>query len=430
MTSRIVSGARLAALALLATPALAIAQEGNASAAASAMGGNYTAVARNFNAIAWNPANLGLSGNNGFTLAISPQLGAGMGPLTFKDLSQYDGQTVPDSVRTRWLNEIEANGGQNIGGDISITPIAMSFGNLALGATTTVRSNGTIPTAMAELWFYGNAGRTGNASDYALNELAVDANVTTTFSAAFGKKIGLFPIGDFAVGVTGKYIIGNGAASMRDNGSTITSNPVAVYLDAPMVMTDTASLNNGSGWGLDVGAAWSLGPLRAGAVVHNVVNTFAWNTDQLYYMPFQATFDENGRSTEVDSILPIDRAPAALRQTLVSRLADQKVRPTLAIGAAYTGLPFLTLAADVRQRLGDDGITLGEKTHVGAGAELRIIPFLPVRAGIASVTGGTRFSAGAGLELGIVNLQASAQFNDIQGRNDTALGVTVSFGGR
>lgn len=429
MTGRIVTGARLAALALALAPAIASAQQGNASAAASALGGNYTALARNFNAIAWNPANLGLSGNSGFSLAISPQLGIGTGPVTFKDLKQFEGAIVPDTVRERWLDEIQANGGQKLNGDLDITPLALSFGNLALGATTTVRSEGVMPTAMMELYFFGNAGRSGAPSSYTLEELKVDANVTTTFSAAYGRKVGLIPVGDFSVGVTGKYVIGHQMASMRDNGSTISSNPVAVHLNAPMVLTDTASLNNGSGFGLDVGAAWSFGPFRAGAVVHNIVNTFAWKTDNLYYMPFQATFDENGRDTEVDGTLPIDSAPPALRQALVSRLEDARFKPTVSIGGAFTGLPFLTLAADVRQRLGD-GLELGSKTHAGVGAELRLIPFLPLRAGLASVTDGMRYSAGAGLELGFINLQASAQLIDAAGRNDTALGVTLSFGGR
>lgn len=429
MTGRMVTGARLAAIALAALPALAAAQQGNASAAASAMGGNYTALARNFNAIAWNPANLGLSGNSGFSLGVSPQFGMGTGPVTFKDLKEYEGQSVPASVREQWLVDIRENGGQSISGDVNITPIALSFGNFALGATTTVRSEGVLPTAMMEMMFFGNAGRTGNPQNYTLDELAVDANVTTTFSAAYGKKLGIVPVGDFSVGVTGKYIIGNYMASMRDNGSTISSNPIAVSLDAPMVMTDTASLNNGSGFGLDVGAAWSFGPIRAGAVVQNIVNTFAWKTDNLYYMPFQATFDEQGRTTEVDSIYPINRAPAALRQTLVSRLEDAKFKPTLALGGAFTGLPFVTVAVDVRQRLGD-GLELGSKTHAGVGAELRLVPFLPIRAGLTSVTDGMRYSAGAGLELGFVNLQASAQLIDSNGRNDTALGMTLSFGGR
>jgi len=56
----------------------------------------------------------------------------------------------------------------------------------------------------------------------------------------------------------------------------------------------------------------------------------------------------------------------------------------LNVGASFQVLPFLTTTADVRQELGD-GMRLGERTHVGAGAELRLIPFLPLRAGLAAM---------------------------------------------
>ena len=101
----------LAALLLLAgVPAVATAQ-GNASAAAAGMGGNYTAVARNFNAVAWNPANLGMTGNSRFSLALSPQFGLGTGPVTLADLKEYEGVVVPANVREAWLQKIIDNRG-------------------------------------------------------------------------------------------------------------------------------------------------------------------------------------------------------------------------------------------------------------------------------------------------------------------------------
>ncbi len=420
----------LAALAALALAPAFVAAQGNASSAAAGMGGNYTAMARNFNAAAWNPANLGLDGNSRFSLALSPQFGGGTGPVTFADLAEYEGVVVPTAVRNGWLQKIADNDGQHLGGDIDVTPLALSIGPVALSATTSVRANGSMPGAVAELLLFGNAGRTGSPADYTFGDLAIDANATTTIAAAYGRKLASVPLlGDFAVGVTGKYIMGHGMASMRDNGSTVTSDPLEVNLDAPMVLTDTGSYTNGSGLGLDIGAAWVVGDFRAGAVVHDIINTFAWDTDNLYYMPVRATFDENDSDSDIEEILPLSAAPAALREELTARVNDTKVQPTLSLGGAYTGLPFLTLAADVRQRFGD-GIELGPKTQVGAGAELRIIPFVPLRAGLTALTGGMRYSAGIGFEFGVVNLQASASVLNADGRNDTAGGFTLSFGGR
>lgn len=431
MTRTIVAGrATVAALALLLAPA-ALAAQGNASSAASAMGGNYTAVARNFNALAWNPANLGLPGNSRFSIALlSPQFGLGTGPVTLSDFNDHAGEVVPISVRNAWLQKISDNDGQHIGGDVDVTPMALSVGRLAVGATTTLRANGSMPAGVAELLFFGNAGRTGTPQDYAFGDLKFDANATTTIAAGFGQPLSMVPLpGSFSVGVTAKYIMGHGMASMRDNGSTLTSDPVAVNLDAPMVLTDTSSANNGSGFGLDIAAAWTVGDWRVGANLQNLINTFQWDTDNLYYMPVRATFDENDSDSEIDEILPLSAAPAALQEELRSRIDQSTPQPTLVLGGAYTGFKRVTLAGDIRQRFGD-GLELGPKTHIGVGAELRVIPAVPLRAGVTSLTGGMRYSAGLGLEFGVVNFQLHGSLMETEGRSDTGAGFTLSFGGR
>lgn len=424
---------RLGAVALIAAAALpaTVRAQANASSAAAGMGGNYTAVARNFNAVAWNPANLGLPGNSRFSIAISPQFGVGTGPITLKDLKEYEGILVPDAVKEAWLQKVIDNKGQSIGGDVALNYLALSVGPMAFSASTTVSTDGAIPAAVAELLLFGNAGRTGTAQDYVATDLALDANVTSTLAVAYGRKLGIMPVGEFAVGATVKYIIGHGMASMRDNGSTISSNPIQVNLDAPVVLTDTASgnyTNNGSGIGLDIGASWKVGNFRLAGVVKNVVNTFAWKTDQLYYLPVKATFTQDSSSSQIDTILPLSSAPAALRAELEGRIKATTPQPALVLGGAYTGFSHLTLAADVRTRFGD-GIDLGPETQLGVGAELRIIPFIPLRAGVTALSGGMRYSGGIGLEFGVVNLQAGASLRSASGRNDTTAGFTLSFGG-
>jgi len=416
----------LAALSLLLAP-VARAQ-GNASAAATAMGGNYTALARNFNAAAWNPANLGLDGNSRFSLALSPQLGMGTGPVTLKDLADYEGVVVPQQVREAWLQKVIDNGGQDLGGDVHLTPLALSIGRFAFTATSTLRSDGVLPPAMMSLLFFGNSGRTGQPEDFTLTDLSLDANATTTFALAYGRRLPIVPIGDFAIGVTGKYVLGHAAASMLDNGSTITSSPLALNINAPLVVTDTAEMVNGTGFGFDVGASWKVGNLRGSAGIHDLVSTFAWRTDNLYYLPIEATFQSGSNSEFTDSLVPLSSAAPALQESLKERIAAAQPTPTLALGVAWSGLRRLTLAADLRQRFGD-GIDLGPSTQVGVGAELRLIPFVPLRAGVTSIGDGMRYSGGLGLEFGVVNFQFAGQLLQANGRNDTGLGLTLSFGG-
>ena len=418
----------LGATALLALATTAQAQ-GNASAAATGMAGNYTALARNFNAAAWNPANLGLDGNSRFSLALSPQLLVGSGPITLADLKDYEGVVVPASVREAWLAKVSENGGQDLDGELHITPLALSIGHVALSATTTVRANGALPTAMAELLLFGNAGRTGTPQDYTLPDLRLDGNATTTIALAYGRRLGFVPVGDFAIGVTGKYLLGHAAGSMIDNGSAIASNPVSLGINAPFVVTDTAEMVNGTGFGMDIGASWQVGSLRTSAVLHDAFSTFAWKTDNLYYMPVQATFTQSTSTQLVDSLVPLSQAPLALQDELRARIENATPTPTLALGVAWTGIRRLTLAADLRQRFGD-GLDLGPDTQVGVGAELRLIPFIPLRAGVTTLGTGMRYAGGLGLEFGVVNLQAAVQVLQADGRNDTGFGLTLSFGGR
>src|SRR5919199_6728839 len=55
----------------------AAAQLPSASAVALGSGDNYTALARGYNAVAWNPAGLAMPGNPGFSLTILPVRGSG-----------------------------------------------------------------------------------------------------------------------------------------------------------------------------------------------------------------------------------------------------------------------------------------------------------------------------------------------------------------
>src|SRR5687768_18081631 len=81
--------------AALLVPAPAAAQLGSASASTLGLAGNVTATARGLGAIAANPAGLGMPGS-GFTLTIFPvQVRPGLGPITMKDLSEFEGEVIP-----------------------------------------------------------------------------------------------------------------------------------------------------------------------------------------------------------------------------------------------------------------------------------------------------------------------------------------------
>lgn len=423
--------ARITAIVLLGASAGRLdAQLTNASAAASAMVGSYTAVARNFNAVLWNPANLGLPGNSGFSFALLPAYATlGMGPVTPATLAKYDGEVIPDAVKREWVTLITEKGGQSLSGDAGVTWAALNIGRIGLQASTGVFSTGKLSPALTEVLLFGNAGfNNGTPKDYALSGSTIDASVITTVGASFAQPISLMlgplPNQTFSLGGTAKLVLGNGLVTGIESGGALEADPVAVRINFPVVHSDTNSAVSGSGMAFDIGAAWQGGPFRAGAVIRNVFSTFAWTTDNWSYRPAIVTFTADSSEANADP-QPYANAPAALR----NRVKDLKLDPVLALGGAFTGFGPLTLSGEYRQQLGD-GLQLGTKTHLGVGAELRLIPFLPIRAGFASVTGGTRMGGGFGLEFGFVNLQLSGAVAKIDGMDEGQLGLTLSFGGR
>src|SRR5437868_9166966 len=373
------------ALALLASAALASAASAqlvSASAASVALGDNYTALARGFNAVNWNPAGLGMPENPFMSFGFAGRGAAGTDPISLSDLSKYSGVTVPSAVLASWLSRVQSQGGQKVDAE-GAGSFAMSIGSLAFQLTTNAYERGKLSPDAVEVLLYGKAGQSGTPRTMSLKGSRTEAAVTTTAAASFGQGIdlGIGPLTQhFSFGATVKYIVGNALLLGEDAGSQLDANPLALNVQFPIIQSDTA-LNGmpqrGHGVGLDVGAAWEFGPFAAGATIQNLLNTFKWNLNEMYFRPGGAIFNTSGtRQTNFDA-MAMSAVPDSLRaraSALGAEVDALRFMPSLNVGASMKVLPFLTAMADVRQSLGN-GMRFGERTHVGAGAELRLIPF-------------------------------------------------------
>src|SRR6476619_7212278 len=142
--------------------ATAGAQLPSASPASLGMGDSYTALARGFGAVAWNPANLGLPGNPRFSLALLGLRGSSdLGPISTSDVARYQGVALPDDVRDAWMRRIEDQGGEQgqLGG--GVTYVGASLGRFAFQLSSAVTCDANLAPDAMELILYGNAGRTG-----------------------------------------------------------------------------------------------------------------------------------------------------------------------------------------------------------------------------------------------------------------------------
>lgn len=421
----------LAALAGATRPASA--QLPGVSAAAFGMGDNYTALARGRSAAAWNPAGLAMPDNPSFSLGLVQLRGElGIGPLTPADFKEFAGMTIPAAKREEWLETISEHGALlgTFGGELSV--LTMNIGALGLQFSTTVSGSFDVSPDVAELIFFGNAGRTGEPRNLSLDGSTVDLAATSTVALSYALPLriilGPFPEQRFALGATAKYIMGTALISGRDAGSLFNDDPPEVDVSFPFVQTDLEQPDgNGTGFGLDVGAAWQGGPFSAGVMVRNIINTFAWNEDAFWYRRGTAVFNTDSTTKDVELVKVDENAPEEIRARVAELVEEMTFKPSIAFGAAVRA-GSLTIAADVRRQL-NDGLDMGPRTHAGIGAELRLLPFLPIRAGASSISGGHQISAGVGLEFGILNLGLGvAQRDDEFGTNSMGM-FTLSFGG-
>lgn len=417
----------LFALAALLLPAATAAQVGNPLPQALGMGGNYTALARGIGAPAWNPAGLGMPGSPRVSVTLLPFAHAlGVGPVGLSNLAEYSGEYIPHEQRVQWLDRITASGGETGTVGTDLTFAALSIGRVAVSASSSVRGRVNMAPDVVEILLFGNAGLTGDPRDYTLTGSSFDASGTTTVAASTAIPVrltlGALPDQHFSVGATLKYTIGNFLLLGQENGSTLESRPLSVEVEFPMVNTRDG-LNNGSGVGLDVGAAWQGGIFSAGAVVKNLINTFAWDSDALAYQQGRAVWNPDTTHTSFEE-MPITEAPAAVTDR-IDRLYT--FSPVLAAGAAARVLPYLTVTGDVRHAL-EENLDVGAQSHLGVGAELTVLPMVPIRAGLTVLSGGYQFSGGLGLKLGPIQLSGAAATRSTDRGDDTIAAVGVTFG--
>ena len=251
-----------------------LAQLPNASAAATGLSGAYSARARGYESVAWNPANLGMPGAAGFSLGILAATG-------LSSLDPIKGQTILqharghfDAQRTDWLQTVSANGGEKGDFDGGLTYLGIGAGPLALQVATSVNGSATLnPDAFEQLMF-GPGGRPGNL--HGLNAATSDFRTSafTTTGVSYGSTVDndIRAGKHSAIGFTGKYILGNYLAMAQGDGvggfPGVYSNP-----DSGKVI--------GHGVGFDLGLAWSEGTTTYSATIENVYNNFSWDTSKL-----------------------------------------------------------------------------------------------------------------------------------------------------
>ena len=219
-----------------------------------------------------------------------------------------------------------------------------------------------------------------------------------------------------------KYTVGHGVGIVRDQGSIIRSNPVGIDLTLPAIVPDSFSVNNGTGVGLDLGLAWEGPTFTVGLSVENLFNTFQWELGKFAYRPGTVFADETTVTTDFDP-QAVTGAPAFMQTEILA----QEFKPALNIGVAFRPSDRLAISADYRNDSGET-LVIGEGSHIGVGAELRLLSFLPLRGGVSRIEGGAiHLAGGLGLELGPIHFSAAYLVEKQSAGEFRAASIALSF---
>jgi hypothetical protein len=418
----------VAGLVLLLSAAAAHAQISSASTAALGMGENYTAAALGLDAVAWNPAGLGYSGRGTGFVSLVVRGSSGLGPVSMRTLSDYSDVLVPDVTKRAWLASIAQDGGQTGTGGADVTWLAMRFGQFAFHASSSARVVADVSPGLAELILFGNVSESGATSDLDLSGSRLQGFAYSAVGATFAKPVAT-EAGLASLGFTVKYMVGHGLAMGTNSTGAAISNPVSVSADFPLVHSDfedgNFSINNGHGFGLDIGGTVERDGWMLSGVIQNVYSNFEWNTDRLMYRSLSFRLGDNEASTSTEAAA-LSTAPAEVQD----RVAQLTFKPVYSGGFAWASANRMVITGDVRFS-DDQGLVTGPTRHVGAGIEFRLTDWLPVRFGGAAISmgddaDGWQAGTGLGLEFGAWNLSGSAMRRSA-GHFGTATTVMISL---
>jgi hypothetical protein len=435
-----------AALCLAAPTALA-AQLPGGSARAMGMGGAYGALARGYEAPAWNPALLGISRQPHFSIGLpQAQVEFSNNAYTFSDIRTYADSSLTDADKQYLLSRIvndDSTLAMNL--DVGLAGLGVSVGHLAFSISQSVFASGAMPRDAVEFALYGNWGASG-ANVLQLAGTGGHGWASTTLAGSYGYPLHLAGHPG-AIGVTVKRVWGNFLGQMSNTLSSISVDSINVnastiytnYESGQSItsVTDLFGRAPATGIGVDLGGAIELANrhVTLSAALVNLVGGMKWDSDRLRYTNSVYTLHTTPAGTVADtaSFIALTDPTAIENDPQARALRDSLLETTdfarlLRFGGAWrTGK--LTAASDLQFQL-----SAGLDYHPGvlwsAGAEYALLGFLPVRAGFRSdFAKTTAVSAGLGLRLGPValDLSGAAILGSLHPGVVTAVGLGLLF---
>ncbi len=351
-----------------------------------AMAGSYTAVARGYESVGLNPANLALADRPNTSVGLF-----GFGSLINNnafskgDYNKYNGSHLTDQDKQDILDKIPTDG-LEFKGNTGATALSVSHGPFAFSTVVEAGGRGNLSKDVVDLAFFGN--KVGET--VVIDDADGEGIAHVDFNLSYGRKVRSFDWGKVTAGLTFKYIRGIAVFDITQADASATTNYDGVNADGSMTVR---SSTGGSGYGFDIGAAANYGEDWVFSFgIKNLVSNISWNNETRETEYF---FDVAGFTVETadeDTTVVSDEIEHSIGSFSTS------LAPEVNIGASHTYGDFL-LASDLKLGLRDK---FGSTTtpEISVGGEYQALSYLPLRAGL-SLGGlhGSSLSLGGGVNI-------------------------------
>ena len=389
---------------------------------AIALGQSYTALARGPEAVVWNPANLGLKSSPNFKWNL---FGAGFTGVAennsfsvqdYNDNFTSETHVIGDAEKDKLLGSIDAEGlkfntdmelavalGIPINGGVAF-PLPYGLKS-AVTTSLAVGMEGEVPKDMFTLFLKGN----GFGQSYDISEWDGSGWALGGLNFAAAKPwlpAQLKPyLREFSLGGTLKITGGAYGEILETRGAGFTSELQGADLDVHGV----AQSGGGVGFGLDFGAAGVTkdGKTTVSLGVLNLLDVMSWSIKSRQDSMFASASDlrvTRVLDADVKGIEDILDNPDVdndgdtdFNQKISGDSFDRSLPAMIRLGAAHRLIPRLTLVGNYDQAF-SEGFGITTTPRLSVGAEYRLVPWFPTRAGISA--GGRSSGASLGFAFG------------------------------
>ena len=383
-------------------------------ARSAGMAGAYMGMASGVEASRYNPANLGLTSHQRTGLLLA---GAGVtfanNSFSLADYNKYSGAILTQADKDYILGKIPVEG-LIVSADAEASVAGVANGSIALAFTGQAGAEMNLGHTVLDLLLNGNA----YGDTLKLQSMYGSAIAYGGVGVSYGFPVLALGNRQLAFGVTAKYLKGfyyNDIVRLTGDAVTLTTG----FAGDGSIILNTAQ--GGTGYGLDFGAALKLSEhYTAGISLYNAVSRIRWD-----YKPKEEGFLYSFDSLYVGSVA--DSLSVTQNYTRTINPFVTSLPRVLRTGIANT-TGRLQWAFDWTQ-----GFTLAPgsstKPRVALGAEWRLIPLVPLRAGYAlGGSQGAQLAGGAGLDLGPLYFDFAALSASGTGSGARGLQLAVSSG--